>query len=125
MRLIILSFALLLTVMHTDAQMRPVALLSEVLVERGNIFLSDLLPPKTASELRSIAASISLGRSPQPGSFRVFTREQLRARVGDVFAVSLPDQVVVRRTLSEDSGGKIAPLLARPHPMPHFLVKPG
>jgi hypothetical protein len=79
------------------AQPRAVQLLPEVTVQRESILLSDLLPGEAGAGLQVEAQQVLLGRSPQPGSFRVFTREQLLHRLGDQFEFLVPEQVVVRR----------------------------
>ena len=90
-------FVLLIIAPLMDAQSRQLELLPEAVVQRETLWLSDLLPAEASTALRSAAAEISLGRSPEAGSFRVFTRAQLRAEVPDKIAISLPEQVVVRR----------------------------
>lgn len=90
-------FVLLIIAPVMEAQSRQLELLPEAVVQRETLWLSDLLPAEASTALRSAAAEISLGRSPEVGSFRVFTRAQLRAEVPDKIAISLPEQVVVRR----------------------------
>jgi hypothetical protein len=89
-------FVLLIIAPVMEAQSR-LELLPEAVVQRERLWLSDLLPAEASTALRSAAAGISLGRSPEVGSFRVFTRAQLRAEVPDKIAIGLPEQVVVRR----------------------------
>ena len=90
-------FVLLIVAPVMEAQSRQLELLPEAVVQRETLWLSDLLPAEAGTALRSAAAEISLGRSPEVGSFRVFTRPQLRAELRDKIAISLPEQVVVRR----------------------------
>lgn len=102
-----LGFALV--ALAAAAQSRQVHLLSEVAVRRDNVRLSDLLPAEAS--VRMPAEAIDLGRTPQPGSFRVFTREQLRRRIGGGIEVEIPEQVVVRRPLADLEGNsrKLSP----------------
>jgi len=102
------SFALLVGVSAWAAQPRPVQLLSAATVERESIYLSDLLVPDTRGPLRVATEEIPLGRSPQPGSLRAFTREQLLHLIGGRVEVEVPEQVVVRRPLQESQRKQLA-----------------
>lgn len=109
------SFVLLVAVSAWAAQPRPVQLLSAATAERESILLSDLLPPDARGPLRAAADRIPLGRSPQPGSFRVFTREQLLHLIGAQVEVEAPEQVVVRRPLEGGPAKTQTPLPPRQH----------
>ena len=124
----LVSLALLLAASAWAAQKKPVELLSAATVARERVYLSDLLPPGTRGQLRDAAEEIALGRSPQPGSFRVFGREQLRHLIGAQIEVEVPEQVVVRRPpegadtkVQTTLPRRIAPPLVRPR-VPASLV---
>ncbi len=97
---------------------RPVALRTEATVQRGTIQLSDLLPSNVTAMMRLTAEKISLGKAPEPGSFRIFSAEGLRSTVGGAMAVKFPALAVVhsagwplrdasiRRALRESEAGR-------------------
>jgi len=93
----VLILALLVSTPVAGAQQRALQLLSEAVVQRDTVWLSDLLPVESSLPLRAAAEKISLGRAPEVGSFRVFTRAQLRAETAGNAEIGFPDQVVVRR----------------------------
>jgi len=92
-----LIFVLLMTAPAMVAQPRPLELLSVAVVQRETVWLSDLLPAEASPDTRSTAEKISLGRSPELGSFRVFTRPQLQAETVGKIEIGLPEQVLVLR----------------------------
>lgn len=96
------GFGLALMALAAAAQSRPVHLLSEVAVQREDVRLSDLLPSASA-RVQLAGENIELGRAPQPGSFRVFSREQLLHRIAGRIDVEVPEQVVVRRPLRDSN----------------------
>ena len=65
------------------------------------IRLSDFLPPDAPTALRSAAAAINLGCSPQLSSIRVLSREQVLYRIkehtGLLEQISVPERVTVTR----------------------------
>src|SRR5579864_6866303 len=73
-------------------------LLSDTATNEEFVRLSDLLPMGVNATLRLAAEKISLGQSPEPGSFRIFTLEELQTAVGNKAAVNIPPQVIVRRS---------------------------
>src|SRR5579864_336600 len=86
-------------------------LLNDAVTNEEFVRLSDLLPPDVNTTLRLAAEEISLGRSPEPGSFRIFTLEELQTAVGSKAAVDIPQQVIVRRAgwpVSTDSIRSVA-----------------
>jgi hypothetical protein len=95
--------AWLLIVLSAGAKAKDlrVSLLAEVCVRTDTLRLSDLLPAEAGIELQVAAEKLPLGRSPQPGSLRVFTASGLRRTIGegDLFTseIDIPAQVVVRR----------------------------
>jgi hypothetical protein len=76
-----------------------VRLLDDVVVEHESIWLSDLLPPSAPLDVRSSAEKIFLGRAPEPGNFRIFTRRQLGALLKQADAAELPLSVSVSVTV--------------------------
>src|SRR5258708_2036142 len=100
------------------AQERPVGLRAEAMVRGETILLSDLLPDHVIPSIRSSAERISLGRAPEPGSFRVFSAVELRQASGGEMRLEFPAQAIVygagwplqtesvRRGLSESEGGR-------------------
>lgn len=103
------GFGIVLAALTAAAQSRPVRLLSEVAVQREDVRLFDLLPSGSSARVPLATDNIGLGRAPQPGSFRVFTREQLLHRIGGRSDVDIPEQVVVRRPLADSYAGKPLP----------------
>src|SRR3989442_15896816 len=79
------------------AQVVPVRLLREVGGRGETVQLSDLLPSDVAPALRLSAETVGLGRAPEPGSFRVFTAEQLQDAIAGKADFEFPAPVVVRR----------------------------
>lgn len=113
---------LLVLALASAAQNRPVQLLSEASAHGENILLSDLLPPDANAQLCARAGQTTLGRSPQPGSFRVFSREQLQRKIGSQFELNIPEQVIVRR-LDQGRTSELQPSLRqRQNALP--LVEP-
>lgn len=80
---------------------RKVKLREKVEVGSDVIHLSDLLPEAAPAVLRSRAAGIVLGYSPQPGSLRVIRRAQLEHRLRDELdllrALEIPKKISVVR----------------------------
>jgi hypothetical protein len=74
-----------------------VPLLSEVTVQHEQVLLSDLLPAGVSSELKAAAEKTILGRSPDPGSARVFSADQIRRAVASGIEISISKPVVVYR----------------------------
>jgi flagella basal body P-ring formation protein FlgA len=103
----------LLLMASSLAAQPAVHLLSEVIVSSDSVHFADLLPSGTSPRLRAATLHITLGRSPQPGSFRVFTREQLLHKLGGQFQVAVPEQVVVRRLIPQTPANARATLPRR------------
>jgi len=78
-----------------------IALLADTTVQGDTILLSHLLPSNVPSELRRRAGNISLGRAPEIGSARSFSRVALLAALErtdlDATGFVIPDRVSVRR----------------------------
>ncbi len=87
----------LLPALLAPVQAVRVRLLDEAITQRNTIWLSDFLPADAAAGLRAAAEKICLGRSPQPGSVRVFTAEQVSRAAMKVMGIEIPARVVVRR----------------------------
>jgi hypothetical protein len=80
----------------TSAQDPTVALRDEATVQGETVQLADLLPLGVSATTRLAAQKIGLGRAPEPGSMRVFSREELRSAVAGEMAVTFPSRVLVR-----------------------------
>ena len=85
------------TVAGAIAQDRPPHLLTEVVVQKESIQLSDLLPHDVSPAMLKAAQEVRLGRAPEPGSIRVLTLEELRSQIQPQIRVTIPEQIVVRR----------------------------
>jgi hypothetical protein len=72
-------------------------LMKEALVQADVVRVADLLPGNEGAGLRARTANISLGRSPELGSFRVFGGNELRKAIGDSTSLVIPGTVTVRR----------------------------
>ncbi len=72
-----------------------VTLRESVSIQQPRIRLSDLLPASADQQLRQAAVAVDLGRSPEPGSFRVFTSDELSRRGASKLRVQIPEEVVV------------------------------
>ena len=83
---------------QSSAQEQQASWLTTVTVSGDRLSLADMLAPGMDTKLRNAAAGVDLGRSPEPGSFRVFTENQLREVVHADFAFDLPAQIIVRRS---------------------------
>ncbi len=70
-------------------------------VNQETVFLSDLLPEQASTSSRDEANSLALGRAPDPGSLRVFTADQIAARLSGhpelLQQLTIPSRVVVVR----------------------------
>jgi len=88
-----------------------IVLLASVETSADLIRLSDLLPANVPVWLAELAPEIVLGRSPQPGSVRVFSQEQLGRAVADypqvLAAISIPSRVEVHNGARELSREEI------------------
>jgi hypothetical protein len=73
------------------------SLMKEALVQTDVVRVADLLPGNADAAVRARTANISLGRSPEPGSFRVFGGNELRKAIGDSASLAIPANVTVRR----------------------------
>jgi hypothetical protein len=73
-----------------------VALRGSVSVQPIRLRLSDLLPASADQQLKQAASIVDLGQAPAPGSFRVFTSDELRRKGASKLGVQIPDKVVVR-----------------------------
>lgn len=75
-------------------------LLSEARIAGAEIYLSDLLPPQTSPEFRSIAAKIRLGSAPAAGSSVILSAEKIEEMIPRSTRMELlvPSEIVVRRT---------------------------
>src|SRR5271157_1615434 len=78
-----------------------IALLADTTIQGDTILLSHLLPSNIPLELRRRAENISLGRAPEIGSVRSFSRESLQAALEetgiDAAGFVIPERVAVRR----------------------------
>jgi len=107
LRIAIIVFAVLVPVSGQAAKAEqarfahPVKVSSQVLLRTGSFTLDNLLPASAPVALRQEAAKIPLGKSPQPGSSRVFYRQQmqflLRGHASLLAELQLPREIVVRR----------------------------
>lgn len=83
----------------------PVMLESAVEAKSETLTLQDLLPPGAPLELQEEASGIALGSTPQPGSVRAITRDQiedlLRADPELLASLSLPERIIVSRSQRE------------------------
>jgi hypothetical protein len=70
--------------------------LATATVSANHIYLADLLE-SVNPQLREAATHIDLGRAPEPGSFRVYTENQLREAAKLDLALNFPAQITVRR----------------------------
>ena len=74
---------------------------TSVAVGSNQVLLSDLLPRTAPDKIRSLAASIDLGRAPRPGYQRIITAEFIGHRLSSVPVLEslfrIPRQVVVFR----------------------------
>jgi hypothetical protein len=93
----LISIFVLVWLAAAQAQHPAERLLDEVTTQKGSITLADLLPPDASQTSRLAAQAANLGRAPQPGSFRVFTSDQLRAVAPSGMLLDCPARVVVRR----------------------------
>lgn len=93
----VLSIIVWIYLAAAPAQGRGVRLLDDVCVQKDNITLADLLPPEASQTTRAAAAEVLLGRAPEPGSFRVFTADGLKAEVSPGMFLEFPPSMVVRR----------------------------
>jgi hypothetical protein len=78
-----------------------IPLIREVVVRGGSIYLSDLLPETSPSEIRDTARGILVGQSPQPGSIRVLSNDALVRLLGEenmLNDVDVPEKILVRRS---------------------------
>src|SRR5579864_34235 len=84
---------------QTGSKPRPSipTLLNDTRTNQEFMRLSDLFPPDVNPTLRLAAEKILLGRSPEPGSFRILTLAELQDSIGDKAVVNIPPQVIVRR----------------------------
>jgi hypothetical protein len=76
-------------------------LLRDAVVRGPSIFLSDLLPESSPVGVRALSQDILVGRSPQPGSLRVFSGDEIARVLSDgklLNQVDAPEQIVVRRS---------------------------
>ena len=78
-------------------------------VPGAELRLCDLLPKDAPPQLRMAAAGIALGAAPQPGSLRIFTRQQLLASLPArmLQELSIPARVEVERQSWPISGNAI------------------
>jgi hypothetical protein len=77
-----------------------IPLIREAVVRGGSIYLSDLLPNTSPSEIRVLARGILVGQSPQPGSIRVLSNDAMVRLLGEenlLNDVDVPEQILVRR----------------------------
>ncbi len=72
-----------------------VALVDNATVRVPRTRLCDLFPQNAPENLRRMAALVDLGRTPLPGSARIFTADELRRALRDRMQVEIPKQVVV------------------------------
>lgn len=79
-----------------------VGLLPQVSVVSARLMLSDLLPSAASPSLRALAAEISLGASPQPGSIRILEKVFVEQAIGGSEQVSaevaVPERISVSRS---------------------------
>ena len=84
-----------------EAARIKIPLIREAVVRGGSIYLSDLLPDSSPSEIRIVARGILVGQSPQPGSIRVLSNEAMvRLLDGEKMLndLDVPEQILVRRS---------------------------
>src|SRR5881394_3731688 len=121
--LAMLACCLAVAVNAQDVRSTPrgaaVTLREEFSTRQSRIVLADLLPAGADEQLRQAAAIVDLGRAPEPGSFRVFTAEELLRKGAGKLPLRIPGKIVVhtegfpvradaiRRALSEDSAGPL------------------
>ena len=78
-----------------------ISLLRETVVDKGSIYLSDLLPKSAPSTVLLLAREIVVGQSPRPGSIRVLTSDAVSRILGDdeelLDEIQVPERIVVRR----------------------------
>jgi Chaperone for flagella basal body P-ring formation len=94
--------ALMFSAATARAELEPrVELLSKVSVAGTRVFLSDLLPVSAPSSLCAVAAEISLGAAPQPGSIRILGRDAVERGLGanseTLARLDIPERIVVSR----------------------------
>ncbi len=94
------TLAIVAALVAPIARASRVALLPEVEVRGGSIFLSDLLPPNVPAAMRDSAQSILIGLAPQPGSTRILDGGKIADLIGaasNAREIDIPRQIVVRR----------------------------
>jgi len=94
-----------------------VVLLASVETSADLIRLSDLLPANVPVWLAELAPEIVLGHSPQPGSMRAFSQEQLGRAMADypqvLAAIAIPSRVEVHSGARELSREEILSAIVR------------
>ena len=97
----VLLLALLLPLGRGYAGPLRIALLADTTVQGDTILLSHLLASDVSLELRRRMEDVSLGRAPDLGSVRVFSRESLQAALEEMglgeAGFVIPERVEVRR----------------------------
>jgi hypothetical protein len=84
-----------------EAARIKIPLIREAVVRGGSIYLSDLLPDTSPSEIRIMARGILVGQSPHPGSIRVLSNGAMVRLLGEenmLNDVDVPEQILVRRS---------------------------
>ena len=94
-----MTFALILSGFPARAQQPQgrLTLLQEVVVNTPMVHVSDLLPYSAGPAEFSEARKISLGRAPQPGSFRVLRAAAIEEAIAGKLHAAAPPAVTVRR----------------------------
>jgi hypothetical protein len=118
-----LGFSLLCPSSNGEAGCGRVVVQANVEVNDGEFSLADVLAPGVCSELRRVVALVPMGRAPLPGSARVFTGEEVRARFENELPLKdetasarwtfqVPDRITVRRFGARASCAEISGLIA-------------
>src|SRR5689334_11333498 len=81
-----------------------ISLLASAQVQGDAVFLANFLPPQAPANIRVSAGSVSLGASPQIGSFRRFSRSAVAVALQNA-GVS-PDAFLVPEFLTARRSGK-------------------
>lgn len=76
-------------------------LVRDAFVNGGSVYLSDLLPESASSPTRSQARDIRIGTSPQPGSVRVLSSDEILRLLdgGNILGkLEVPSRIVIHRS---------------------------
>jgi hypothetical protein len=85
---------------------------AEVSVQTDILVLADLLPPNAPRDLKSIAANVALGSSPQIGTLRYLSRDFIFSILDEIelpsSSFTVPETVAIRRTSRPISRDEVA-----------------